>query len=264
MRWLVLLLILINLAFFAWRWRLESQAPPPVPTTGGGERLVLLSEVKQPKAMENQDVGEETDETVPRVVSQVEPGQTESAPRPKPLEKPDRAVAGNPPSAAKKSARAPVPTGARCYRVGPFSKRAQAKRVAGVLAERGVVARINSEQSEDHLGWWIFVPPQASRAEAVKIAGQLKLHGIKDYRIIPSGPKENAISLGVYSSPDGARRVRARLDWLEQAPKIEKYYRTGARYWLDFSSGETAPLDEARLATIKDIGRPGIIAGPCR
>ena len=301
MRWFVLLLLLVNVAFFAWRWQPDMQNQAGAPAASGGARLLLLSEVKHPTPLEDEQEQENDPRLLPDsggiAVAETEVrSTTQSKPQSSPGSETASAAGDKPESAGKpahKSARKspqkssqkssqkspgktasaasraqPVASNAdqdaRCYRLGPFKKRAQARNVAGVLAERGVVARITSENSEHHIGWWIYVPPQASRAEAIQITGQLKLHGIKDFRIIPNGPKENAISLGVYSTIDGARRVRARLDWMKEAPEIEKYYREETQYWLDYTSGGPAPIDQARLATISDIGQPGIIAGPCR
>ena len=54
-------------------------------------------------------------------------------------------------------------------------------------------------------GWWIYVPPLASKAEADKKAAELKQLGIADYFIIQDGPNRFAISLGVFSSEKGGQ-----------------------------------------------------------
>lgn len=54
-------------------------------------------------------------------------------------------------------------------------------------------------------GWWIYIPPLATKAEADKKAVELKQLGITDYFIIQDGPNRFAISLGVFSSEKGGQ-----------------------------------------------------------
>ncbi len=60
--------------------------------------------------------------------------------------------------------------------------------------------------------WWVFIPPQASKADADKKAGQLKAFGVTDYFIVQeAGANRFAISLGVFSSENGAGERLAEL-----------------------------------------------------
>jgi hypothetical protein len=54
-------------------------------------------------------------------------------------------------------------------------------------------------------GWWIYIPPLVTKAEADKKALELKRLGITDYFIIQDGPNRFAISLGVFSSEKGGQ-----------------------------------------------------------
>jgi len=55
-------------------------------------------------------------------------------------------------------------------------------------------------------GWWVFIPPQADKAEADKKAGQLRGFGVTDYFIVQeAGANRYAISLGIFSSEKGAQ-----------------------------------------------------------
>lgn len=80
-----------------------------------------------------------------------------------------------------------------------------AERFAGVRVERRAVA---SEGS----GWWVFIPPQPSKAEADRKAGELKELGVKDYFVVQdAGPSQFAISLGVFSGEKGGQDRLAEL-----------------------------------------------------
>jgi len=75
---------------------------------------------------------------------------------------------------------------------------------AGFKTSRRVVAAEGS-------GWWVFVPPQANKAEAEKKAGELRQIGVSDYFIIQDGANRFAISLGVFSSEKGGQERLAEV-----------------------------------------------------
>ncbi|MCL2022521.1 MAG: hypothetical protein FWG81_10790 [Betaproteobacteria bacterium] len=54
--------------------------------------------------------------------------------------------------------------------------------------------------------WWVFIPPQGSKEGADKKASELLQFGVKDFFIVSDGPQKFAISLGVFSQEEGARR----------------------------------------------------------
>lgn len=60
-------------------------------------------------------------------------------------------------------------------------------------------------------GWWVYIPPLASKADADKKAGELKQFGVTDYFIVQEGTSRHAISLGVFSTEKGAQERLAQL-----------------------------------------------------
>jgi hypothetical protein len=60
---------------------------------------------------------------------------------------------------------------------------------------------------EDVSRFWVFVPPASDRRTAEGTVAQLKRLGVGDLSIRP----DNAISLGVFSSEDAARRFLSSL-----------------------------------------------------
>jgi hypothetical protein len=72
-----------------------------------------------------------------------------------------------------------------------------AERFAGLRSTRHVIPETSS--------WWIFIPPQPSKAEAEKKAGELKRLGAPEFFIVQEpGPNRFAISLGIFSSEEAA------------------------------------------------------------
>jgi hypothetical protein len=54
--------------------------------------------------------------------------------------------------------------------------------------------------------WWVFIPPQSSREAADQKTGELRRLGVNDFFIVGEGAQRWAISLGVFSQEEGARR----------------------------------------------------------
>jgi hypothetical protein len=79
-----------------------------------------------------------------------------------------------------------------------------ANKFAGFKTNRRIVAAEGS-------GWWVFVPPLASKAEAEKKAAELRQIGVSDYFIIQDGANRFAISLGVFSSEKGGQERLAEV-----------------------------------------------------
>jgi len=53
---------------------------------------------------------------------------------------------------------------------------------------------------------WVYIPPLASKADAERKAGELKKLGVTEFFIVgESGPNQYAISLGLFSSEQGAK-----------------------------------------------------------
>jgi hypothetical protein len=67
--------------------------------------------------------------------------------------------------------------------------------------------RLSERPVEDVSRFWVFVPPASDRRTAEGTVAQLKRLGVGDLSIRP----DNAISLGVFSSEDAARRFLASL-----------------------------------------------------
>jgi hypothetical protein len=96
--------------------------------------------------------------------------------------------------------------GAACvefYGIGPADAvRAHEAFAAMQLGDRGVERRI-----EEVSRYWVYVPAARDRRTAEASVAQLKRQGVTDLSVRP----DNAISLGVFSTEDAARRFLASL-----------------------------------------------------
>jgi hypothetical protein len=89
---------------------------------------------------------------------------------------------------------------------------AEADRLASELTARFAGFRAQRRTVPEAAGWWVYLPPLASRADAEKRAGELKQAEVEDYFIVPdNAPNRLAISLGVFSTEKGGQDRLAEL-----------------------------------------------------
>jgi hypothetical protein len=226
MRTVFLLLVLANVAFFAWSRFLA----PPDP---GLDSRPLERQIEPDKL---------------RIVAPAELARAVGA-KPKPPPAPDPVKAAEPPIIA-------------CLEWGSFAP-AEAPRAEKVLDPLGLGPRLGRHQVEEAANWWVHMPPQGSRLAAQRKAAELKSLGISEYFIIQDeGPYRWSLSLGVFRAEAAAdehlaalrrKGVRtARVTQRElQVPKV----------WL-----RIAKVDAALDARLKEIALafPGSELRECR
>jgi hypothetical protein len=84
-----------------------------------------------------------------------------------------------------------------------------AARAGQALEPLGLGAKLTQRRQEDVAGFWVYIPPLASRQIATQKAGELKRLGVDDYFVVPDDPKwRNAISLGVFKTEEAAKARR--------------------------------------------------------
>lgn len=201
MRVLVFLLALANLLFFAYAQGY----------LGGNNNPDAARVAKQvnPESM--------------RVVSRGEPPLAEKKPTENKAEadagevpKPEAAAPAAPTEVAKteteKKAAEPAKESVACLAWAALSA-TEADRLSALLSEKFDDFRQSRRTAPAEGGaWWVFIPPQASKADADKKAAELKKLGVADFFVIQdNGPNRWAISLGVFSAEAGAKGRLAEL-----------------------------------------------------
>ena len=160
----------------------------------------------------------------------------------------------------------PAPAGPQaagsCLEWGGFSV-AEAPRAAQALEPLALGARLSQRRSDETAGWWVFIPPQANRAAAMKKAAELKALGIEDFFVLPDeGKLRWAVSLGVFSSEEAARN---RLETLRV--KGVRSAQTGERESQVVKiSFQVRNPDAALQARLKELSRgsPGTEIRDCQ
>jgi hypothetical protein len=232
-RILFLLLLAANLAFFAW---LRFMAPPD-------------------RALDPQPMAQQLEPDKLRIATESELAQIAATPPPAapgPASgKPAAPQAPEPAAAAAKPATPPEPAPLACVEWGGFSVQ-DAPRAEQRLEPLALGARLAQFRGEESATWWVFIPPQPSRAAAQKKAAELKKLGVDDYFVVQEeGKLRWALSLGIFRTEEAAR---ARLEALRvrgvRSAQVARRETRVARVWFQVRS-----VDAALNARLQEIAR---------
>jgi len=189
-RWLVGLLLLANLVFFAnMRWGALLAAD--VDSVAGQadinpDKIKLLSEVKSAT-------------TLALATSAVQPGMISAV------------TAFAPASMLTSELTTLVKAPKQCIEWGEFSGSGLAQ-VQSSVAAMQLGEKVTQRTIEHTSGFWVFIPPLKNHAEVQRKIGQLKKMGVSDYFVVQEdGAWLNAISLGVFRTEESAQKFLGSL-----------------------------------------------------
>lgn len=233
MKWLVYLLLLSNIALFAWL-RLEptaaEQAMTPEVIPAGVARLVLLDEVPQetkPELTKPELQGESSIEVaqVDAVDIGTDPPNEEKGEEGSTTGKPEPVVVY------------------QCHRLAGLESSTAADRLAGMFSTWGIKVLARGTEQVKQKSYWVMLPAVKSRQVAQSVIKRLKAAGFNDQYLIPSGASKNVLSMGVFSTLEAAKRHRARILALKlkniPSPKLEEIGLPSKRYWMNIRLSES-------------------------
>lgn len=224
MRILFLLLVLANVAFFAWT------------------RLIALGGSGADPA----PLGREIE---PQKIRIVPPEEIARLPTPKP------AVATVAPAAAPPPA--PAAPALKCLEWGAFAA-SEAARAEKALQPLALGARVTPRKMDESPAWWVFIPPTTGdgnpRQGALRKAGELKKLGVQDYFIVQEdGPNRWALSLGVFRTEEAAQaRLAALSAQGVRSARVGPRDTPAPKVWLQVR-GVDAPLEERLREVARQI-----------
>ncbi len=215
MRALFLLLLLANVALYAWTHYGPGSATAPAP---------------QSRQVEPEKL---------RIVSPADLPALSAARKEKPAPVPSPA-----PAAAATPA-------AACMEWGSFTV-ADAPRAEQALEPLGLGARLALRRTEEVAGWWVFIPSQGSRQAALRKAAELKDLGIGEYFIVQEeGEQRWALSLGVFRTEEAALARLAALRQLGvRSARVGPRETAVPKVWLQVKS-----VDAPTQARLREIAR---------
>lgn len=239
MRILLMVLLLANLGFFAWQqWYDPSRADLPRGEidAGMGSGLRLVGERV---AVESADVAAvEAEQPDTADAESAEPAITESE------DLAADAPAESPPLES------PAPTGEVCATLGPFERLDVAQVAEDRLESLGSAAAVRESGGQIRSGFWVYLPPYASRSEAKRVEDELRGKNVSDLFIVTGSDQRNAISLGLFSTPERADQRAAEIGRLGYTPRVAERFRDATVYWVDFREQPDDPLEPQRIGVM--------------
>jgi len=259
MKWVVISLLLLNGVFLALQLNKDEQAEQGVERFPlSGPKLVLLAEkesLDKAKQLAEKNQSTSAITSVPKPVKkaasvakvETEARSSVAEPGPAPKPKPELAIASAPKPAPK-----PVPTpiakpksaAMACYSVGPFLLISDVRGVSQLFARSAIITQERPEALRKQVGYWVYIPPKATRELAQEVLGRIKESDVSDVMIISEGTKANAISVGVYKTEALGKERQDILAQLGYEAKVEPLFRTQPQYWLDLELMKTTQLPD--------------------
>lgn len=138
-----------------------------------------------------------------------------------------------------------------CLEWGSFAI-ADAPRAEQALEPLGLGARLAQRRSEEHAGWWVFIPAQANRQGALRKAVELKQLGVEDYFVVQEeGAYRWALSLGVFRTEEAAQaRLAALRGQGVRSARVGARETVVPKVWLQVKG-----VDAALQVRLKEIAR---------
>lgn len=244
MRWICIMLLLLNAVYFGWEYRREAEraiAQPGPQTILGAEPLKLLSELERPSSPRVGKKRASAELKAKQAAKQkpVPQGQL-SAEEHKPVmaalaELPDCKV----PAVAGASDQF-APDRLRCHAIGPFPSAKTALDYRNLLNKHGALAAAQEQKCKEDVGrFWVYLLPGREPDSLSKQVADLGQRGIEDFMAIRTGPMEGAISLGVYNTKKLAQRRLEELRAKKLRPNLSPHYQVRKKYWLYVKPGAT-------------------------
>ncbi len=193
LKWIVGLLLLINLAVLMWiLWYAEPEVPPIV------ERTEVAREKLRP-------IGERG---VPLQVR-----------APKPVPEPV----------------VPAPD-AVCFRLGPFAGAEAAGEAGQRLTELKLAYESREEKQMTVTGYRVYLPSYKTLAQAEAVRRELRRKGFRDHVVMTDAGFKNAVSLGLFTVEENARRHLRNLAAKGFKAQLQFQHQVKSLYWLEARS----------------------------
>ena len=135
-----------------------------------------------------------------------------------------------------------------CIQLGPFNSEDDLAVFQTEVVN--ILESIQTRETETTVdkGYWVYLPPYPTRAEALQVVEQMSEAGAKDFYVVPRGITVNAVSLGVFRNMSRAERRQKQIRKLDLGLDIAIELQTEIepRYWL-----QGGPIDEQDPALIQ-------------
>ena len=138
-----------------------------------------------------------------------------------------------------------------CYSIGPFTQKSASTDVQRVLKAKKLETKQIRLRDTSRRGYWVILPASDSRKAALKHISKLKKLKVKDYFLVATGPFQNAVSLGVFSQKNLARRRVDEIIRYGFVPRMISAALPRNLYWLTWDKESEIQPDTITISRIK-------------
>lgn len=241
MRWICLLLLLVNLGYLAWMLDQRTQQEVRYQTSAmdvpdNVPRLQLVSELEHPPMRQIAVPAETRAEDPPEEDSAPQSGGEDSLALVTTLP----GISDELPESLLMLTQ--LETNA-CFSFGPFTDRDRAGDFLGWLKARQARSSLRREADDDNSLFWVYLKPR-SNAEARATLEELRDQGVQDISLMDSGDLKNAISLGLFSTQASVNRRLRELEDKGYQPVVVPYDQDDTVYWVDARINQGKLIEE--------------------
>ena len=137
-----------------------------------------------------------------------------------------------------------------CLLLGAFKEEVSAKQMQGRLQALDIQFKMLPFEVEGKPDYWVYIPPKATRKEAIKGLRALQLKKIDSY-LITEGELANGISLGLFSEQSRAEKLYEKRKKQGFEVDLKEVPRVYTEIWLVSEQGEFAKFSEELWDKIK-------------
>jgi len=124
-------------------------------------------------------------------------------------------------------------SGPRCFTIGPLATLVQQSRAEDRLRPFVNQLRLRTTLADRDRGWWVFVAA-SSRSDAIEIARQLAERGVDDYFVVADTDLPDAVSLGLFSDLENARRRLRNIREMGFDAQLSIRREEIPQFWIDY------------------------------
>ena len=130
-----------------------------------------------------------------------------------------------------------------CVSVGPFATQADMRAALNALTPLVTRIQYRDARATETRGYWVYLPAQSSREQALAMARQLSTKGVRDYYVVTAGDQQNTISLGLFRDQGNAEKRRNEIAALGFKPDVIARTEELPVYWIDFAQDSHTPVN---------------------
>jgi cell division protein FtsN len=245
MKWLFLLLLIVNIAIFGWGYQQE-QIPKPVVEAGrdiGDMRLI--SELAEESKAEDETDPEQKEETGSQPISETEEQVVSETPQSEQTSSVDA------PEQSTKPQQGEVAV-SRCGVIGPLKDRQEAKEIVDDLSQSGLTAKLERKIEKEQIGYWVVIPPVEDGSQAQAKIEELAKVGVEDIWHFRGGGMKNAISLGMFAKKENAEKLSQEVLAKGFETEMRPRYINKTSYLVRFSISKPKNVAEEKWREVEE------------